>query len=668
MISGRALNTVPSIVNPSKVASWNCAIRAAIGNGLHREALLIYRRMRQAGIQPDHLTFPFFLKACSRLSDIFLPGVIHTHILKCPLSSNVFVGTAMVDFYAKCQQIDHAQQLFDEMPLRDVAAWNALIMGLVDTGSHGRVFLLFKKMRLDERHPDSVTIIVLTRSCAQNKNVGVLKAVHSIGFASGLGVDLSVCNTWIAAYAKCDDLTSAESVFNEIPLSQRSVVSWNSIIAGCAYHGRSEKVSAYFQNMRDDDIKADLSTVLSLLSSFAHSEALIQGRIIHSLAIKAGFDLDITISNTLILLYSNCGDIIAARYCFDSMLERTSVSWTAVITGYVKALNLSEAMNLFHSMENSEVRADAITMISILSACSRTGSLEFGRSMERYSTSSGIAENDLVCNALIDMYAKCGSITDARRVFASMNERKTLVSWTALIAGYAMNGDFIGALNLFSQMLELQYEPNHVTFLAVLQACTHGGLLEEGWKLFDMMRIVYCLEPRLEHYACMSDLLGRRGKIKEALKFIEEMPIEPDCGVWGALLGSCIIQRETEVGEYAASRLFQLEPDAASSYVAMANIYASKERWDGVAELRMMMRRKKLKKAAGQSIVQVNGKAHGFTVEDRVHPEGSNIYGVLDCLTLHMKEEDNLDNEMECNMNLPLPLCKFEIQRSIYHV
>ncbi|KAK8930997.1 Pentatricopeptide repeat-containing protein [Platanthera zijinensis] len=626
----KALNT---ILNPSTVAFWNSNIRATSCNGLHCEALLLYRRMKRAGVHPDHLTFPFLLKSCANISDSDLPPMVHTHVLKSPFSADVFVGTTMVNLYAKCSLLDPAEQVFDEMPSRDAVAWNAMILGLADNGSHGRVFFMFQNMRLVGIKPDSITIISLTQSCAQKKDSSLLRSVHSVGIRIGFGDCVSVCNTWISSYAKCEDLCSAESVFESIPQSTKSIVSWNSMIAGCAHLRRSGEAVSYFTFMRRGGVRPDLSTVLCLLSAFGHSGDLALGEFLHSLAIKEGFHLDISVSNTLISLYSKSRDLTAAQRCFDSMTDRTCVSWAAIIGGYSKAGDIGQVMYLFHAMES---RADAVTVVAILSACGQTGSLEFGRSMERYADLNMLGKNVMVRNGLIDMYAKCGSMADARRVFETM-EGRNVVSWTSLIAGCAMNGDFEEALRLFSRMLEQELEPNHVTFVAVLQACNHGGLLEKGRDLFDMMRNEFGLEPSLEHYACISDLLGRRGKIKEALEFIERMPMEPDCGVWGALLGSCIIYRETEAGEFAWSRLLELNPDAAVPYVAMANIYASKEKWEGVARLRLTMRKKGLWKSPGRSMVQVSGRVHAFVVDDRVHPQGSFIYEVLESLALNLK-------------------------------
>ncbi|KAJ0987386.1 hypothetical protein J5N97_005742 [Dioscorea zingiberensis] len=606
--------------------------------------------MIQSGAPPDRLTFPFVLKACARLSDVPTSQTIHTRVFKAGLFSDVFVATALMDVYIKHGLAGDAEKLFDRMTERDVAAWNVMIAGLFESGSIDRVFSHFRRMRLDGIMPDSLTIINLTRLGAWKRSLCLAKVFHCLGIHIGVGDDVSVLNTWVAAYAKCEDLNSAESVFSEISMEARSIVSWNSMMAGYAYLGRSEQVVRLFRLMSQKGVRPDLSTIISLLSAFNQAEVLFEGMIVHGLVFKAGFELDVSVINTLISLYSKCGDVEAARYCFDNMSERTHVSWTALIHGYARRGDIEETMSLFSAMEAAGEKPDAVTVVAVLSACSQTGSLKLGRLMNGYAIANGFGENVVVLNALIDMYAKCGCIGEARRLFNSMTD-KTVVSWTTMISGHALNGDVEEALDVFSQMVESNLKPNHVTFLSVLQACTHGGFLDRGWSYFKMMTRVYQIKPRLEHHACMVDLLGRRGRVKEALEFILSMPFKPDAGVWGALLGACIIHKETDVGEYAANRLFELDPQAAVSYVSIANIYASKKRWEGVAKIRAMMKLKGAKKFPGKSIVQIDGKGHSFTVEDRNHADGLQIYEVLDGLALQLKEQGDEIN-LECSLGI----------------
>ncbi|XP_068655443.1 pentatricopeptide repeat-containing protein At4g19191, mitochondrial-like [Aristolochia californica] len=320
------------------------------------------------------------------------------------------------------------------------------------------------------------------------------------------------------------------------------------------------------------------------------------------------------------------------------MCHRTSVSWTAMIGGFAQKGDLDEALSLFNEMETTNEKPDEVTVVALLSACSHAGDLEVGRWINRYVMEKGFGKNMMILNALIDMYAKCGSVHDAQIVFDSMRAR-TVVSWTTLIAGYALNGKSEEALNLFLKMLNLGLEPNHLTYLAVLQACVHAGLLEKGWEFFDLMKKVHLLKPRIEHYACMADLLGRGGKVIEALEFVLNIPMKPDAGIWGSLLSACGIHKNVEVGEYAVDQLSKLDPFNAVPYVAMANLYAAERKWASMARIRSTMKDKGVKKLPGQSVVRVDGKVHVFTVEDRFHLEGLPIFELLDGLTMQLKNQ-----------------------------
>lgn len=625
--------------NLSDIGMWNCNIKEAVSQGHAQKALLLFRQMKQKGKEePDNLTFPIIVKACAKLSDLSLSQIIHSHVVKSPFQFDIYVQTAMVDMYVKCNQLNYAHNLFERMPVKDVASWNAMLVGFAQSGCTDKVSALFREMRLGGIQPDSITVVGVSQSISYSKDLKLVKGIHSLGIKIGIESDVSVANTWITAYAKCGELGLAEMVFDDINAGLRTVVSWNSVIAGCAYFEKFFKALIIYKRMLHDGFRPDISTILNLISSCLQPEALIQGKMIHAHGIQVGCDLDITVVNTLISMYSKCGNIDSARYLFDSMSETTCVSWTAMIGGYAVNGNLDAALGLFNSMKAAGKKPDLVTVVSLISGCGQTGALELGRWVNNYAISNGLKDSLIVSNALIDMYAKCGSINDAREIFNAMPER-TVVSWTTMIAGCALNGELKEALDLFFSMVESGLKPNHITFLACLQACTHAGFLEKGWECFDLMINVYKVNPGLDHFSCMVDLLGRKGKLNEALELIHSMPVKPDAGIWGALLSACKIHRDVEIGEYVAYRLFELDPQTAVSYVEMANIYASAGRWDEVAKIRTMMKSSRVKKFPGESLIQVNGKSHAFTVEDSCHPEGLLIYAMLDELTLQLKEQ-----------------------------
>ncbi|KAL5705851.1 hypothetical protein ACHQM5_024091 [Ranunculus cassubicifolius] len=639
----RNINVFPKCLN---IAQWNYNIRSTVNEGLSNKALHLFRQMKQLGLEPDNLTFPFVSKACAKLSNLRYSEIVHTHVIKSPFVFDIYVGTAIVDMYIKCDNLDLAHKVFDRMLERDVASWNAMIMGEAQLGCLQKAMGLFRQMRLQDVKPDAVTVIGLIQSSCNANNLNVVRGVQSLGMRIGVYSNVSVVNTWIAVYAKCRELESAKRVFEEIPSYMRTVISWNSMIAGYAHLNKPLNSIEYYKKMCSEGIQPDLSTILSLISSIVHPEMLLQGKLIHCHSVKLGCDSNISVINTLISMYSKCEKLDDARYLFDNMCERTCASWTAMIGGYAEVGDVNEARTLFHAMKDSPEKPDRLTIIALLHACGQTGSIDHGRWINMYAVSNGFGNNVMVCNALIDMYSKCGSISDATEIFYNMPE-KTIVSWTTMVSGYALNGNFEEALCLFDKMVVSGLKPNHITFLAVLQACTHGGFLEKGKECLASMNEKYKLNPCLEHYACMADLLGRKGKLEEALEFIQNMPMKPDAGVWGALLGACKIHNNIEIGERVAYRLFKMEPKSAVSYVAMANIYAAEGEWEDVAKIRALMKGNRVKKMPGRSLVQVNGKMCSFTVEDRSHPEWLLICKVLNCLGLQLKGEEALESHLE---------------------
>ncbi|KAF8115087.1 hypothetical protein N665_0030s0128 [Sinapis alba] len=604
----------------SSVSAWNVHIREAVNRNDPMESLLLFREMKREGFEPNNLTFPFVAKACSKLADMAYSNMVHSHVIKSTFWSDVFVGTATVNMFVKCNRLDDACKVFDGMRKRDVTTWNAMLSGFCQSGHTYKVFSLFREMRLGEISPDSVTVMTLIQSASFEKRLKLLKAVHAFGIRLGVDVQVTVANTWVSSYAKCNDLESAKLVFEGIDRSDRIVVSWNSMFKAYAVFGEASDAFGLYRVMLCEELKPDLSTFINLAASCQSPETLIQGRLIHSHAIRLGTDQDIEVINTLISMYSKSGDIFSARFLFDVMSSRTCVSWTVMISGYTEK------------------------------GCGRFGSLEIGKWVDARADRYGFKRDNLmVCNALIDMYSKCGSITEARDIFDNMSE-KTVVTWTTMIAGYALNGVFHEALELFNKMIDLDYTPNHITFLAVLQACAHSGSLEKGWEYFVTMKEVYNINPGLNHYSCMVDLLGRKGKLEEALELIRNMLYKPDAGIWGALLSACKIHRNVKVAEQASECLFNLEPETATPYVEMANIYAAAGMWDGFARIRSMMKLKNVKKYPGESVIHVDGKNHTFTVGERDHEEHEMIYYVLDCLSMFARDEHILHKDMFTNL------------------
>ncbi|KAL9273789.1 Pentatricopeptide repeat-containing protein [Drosera capensis] len=540
MARATAIITLNRLSPSPTLKHLNTQIRESTNTSNLQKALHLFRQMKQNSISPNNFTFPFIAKACAQLINLTLTQMVHSHVIKSPFWGDVYVGAAVMDSYVKCRSLRSAYKVFDEMPVRDVAAWNVMLLGFLGSGCVGGFFQLFGRMRVEGVVMDSMGVMGLIQAVVLG-DVRLVRAVHSIVIRLGMSGDVSVVNTEISAYTKCGDFGSAEDVFFGIDLGFRTVVSWNALLAGYALSGNN------------------VETI----------ECLVHGMLIHAQMIQLACDVDTRGVNTTIAMYSKCGLVDLARQLFDVMPCRTCVSWTVIIDGYGRRGNIDEAWDLLMGMEDVGEKPDDVTLISLISGCGQAGSLKLGRWLNHYALSNGFGDNIMVHNALIDMYAKCGCINEARQLFHSM-PRKT-------------------------------------------EACTHAGFLEKGWECFSSMKNVYNISPTLEHYSSMVDLLGRKGRVQEALELIVTMKATPDAGIWGTLLNACKIHKNIEIGEYAAHRLFELEPETAASYVEMANMYASEARWDDVSTVRAMMKGKGVWKSPGQSFVEIRRSLSALT-------------------------------------------------------
>lgn len=325
------------------------------------------------------------------------------------------------------------------------------------------------------------------------------------------------------------------------------------------------------------------------------------------------------------------GHMEGALELFRLMPSRNVVSWTTMISGYSRNKEYGEALGLFLRMEQEKgIVPNEVTLASILPACANLGALEIGKRVEAYARENGFFKNLYVSNAVLEMYAKCGMIDVAWRVFNEIGSARNLCSWNSMIMGLAVHGQCCLALDLYDQMLGEGTSPDDVTFVGLLLACTHGGMVEKGRHIFKSMTSSFHNTPKLEHYGCMVDLLGRAGQLREAYEIIHSMPMKPDSVIWGALLGACSFHGNVELAEIAAESLFVLEPWNPGNYVILSNIYSSAGKWGGVAKLRKVMKGSQITKSAGHSFIEEGGQLHKFIVEDRSHPKSNEIFALLD--------------------------------------
>ncbi|KAJ7542131.1 hypothetical protein O6H91_10G091000 [Diphasiastrum complanatum] len=617
------------------VVSWNAMIAGYAQNGLGKEALALYEQMKQEGVQPDKITFVVLLKACASLAALEQGKQLHSDIIERGFQSDVIVGNTLVDMYAKCGCTEDARELFNNMSERDVVSWNAMIVGYAQNGLGKEALALYEQMKQEGVQPNKVTFTCVLSACASLAALEQGKQLHYDIIKRGFQSDVIVGSTLVDMYAKCGCTDDARELFNN--MSERNVVSWSAMIAGYAQNGLGKEALALYEQMKQEGVQPDIVTFTCVLSACASLAALEQGKQLHSDIIKRGFQSDVIVGSTLIDMYAKCGCIEDARELFNYMSERNVVSWSAMIAGYAQNGLGKEALALYEQMKQEGVQPDIVTFTCVLSACASLAALEQGKQLHFDIIKRGFHSNVIVGNTLVDMYAKCGCIEDARELFNYMSERN-VVSWSAMIAGYAQNGLGKEALALYEQMKQEGVQPDNVTFTCVLSACAHSRLVDEGRYVFDSMCKDHDVTPTKEHYACMVDLLARAGCWADAELFINKMPIQPDSVVWMTLLGAARNHGHVEIGRRAFDLVVKLEPKNAAPYVLLSNIYAAAGRKDELAKIRNEMKDAGVKKIPGCSWIEVDNHVHTFVVGDATHPQSKEILAELDRLAGLMKE------------------------------
>ena len=362
---------------------------------------------------------------------------------------------------------------------------------------------------------------------------------------------------------------------------------------------------------------------------------------------KLGFDDDVHVQNTMVHMYCSCnGGINCAQKVFDEMPKLDSVSWSAMIGGYVRLGWSSDAIGLFRKMQMAGVRPDEITMVLVLSACTDLGAFELGKWVESYIEKEKVQKNVELCNALIDMFAKCGDVDKALKLFRDMNER-TIVSWTSVIVGLAMHGRGLEAVSLFEEMIGAGVAPDDVAFIGLLSACSHSGSVENGRKYFDLMIKRFKIVPKIEHYGCMVDMFCRAGLVKEALEFVQKMHIEPNPIVLRTLISACRAHGELKLGESITKQLIRNEPMHESNYVLLSNIYAKMSHWEKKTKIREVMDKKGIKKIPGSTMIELDSKIYEFVAGDKSHRQYKEIYEMVDEMGRELKRAGYAPNTSE---------------------
>ncbi|KAL5845706.1 hypothetical protein ACOSQ3_009230 [Xanthoceras sorbifolium] len=562
---------------------------------------------------------------------------MNTHLGDDP--PDLFVANHLVNMYAKFGYLDYARKLFDEMSKRNVVSWTALISGYAQRGRVEESFRLFSGMLADCRPNEFAFVSILSSSCGY---VGG-KQLHALALKMCLDVYVYVANALISMYSKnyeCGgSVDEAWKVFEMMEF--RNSVTWNSMISGFQFCRLGMQAIKLFAEMRRESVGFDRATLLSVFSSLCGSYDLdvYLGLMfcfqLHCLSVKSGFVVEIEVATALVKAYSDLGGDIADCYRLFSETNcyRDIVAWTGIITAFAER-EPEEALFLFRQLRRENLAPDWCTYSIVLKACAGLMTERHALTVHSQVIRDGFEGDTVILNALIHAYSRCGSIALSRQVFDGMVSHD-LVSWNSILKAYALHGQAKEALQLVSKM---NVQPDSATFVALLSACSHAGLVEEGSKIFRSMSEDHGVVPQVDHYACMVDILGRGGCVVEAEKLISEMPMEPDFVVWSALLGSCRKHGETQFAELAAAKLKELEPEGSLGYVQMSNIYCSSGSFNKAGLIRKEMKGSRVRKEPGLSWIEIDNQVHEFASGGKHHPQREAIRSKLEGLIGQLKE------------------------------
>ncbi|KAH0459261.1 hypothetical protein IEQ34_012075 [Dendrobium chrysotoxum] len=456
-----------------------------------------------------------------------------------------------------------------------------------------------------------------------------IKKVHALAITTAMIENLGVINKLIYIYAQHKAIADAYFLF--FRMKERDNISWSVIIGGFSKVGDNYNCLKTFKEFLLSGLSMDNYTLPFALRACRDTLSPHTGKEIHLLVYKFGLQSDVFISAAIVDMYSKCGHVEDARKVFDKMPKRDLVTWTVMISCYAECGSPEESMALFDRMKDNGIVPDKVSMVTVVFACAKLGAMHRAKMIRDYIWRRKFSLDVILGTAMIDMYAKCGSVDAAREIFDQMKE-KNVISWSSMISAYGVHGRGREALQLFPQMLQSGIRPNRITFVSIFSACSHSGLIEEGRQFFNSMERDYFVEPDVKHYTCMVDLLGRAGRLDEVLELTEQMKVDKDEGFWGAILGACRIHGDIGLAEKAAKCLLELGPRNSGYYVLLSNIYANAGKWEEVAKVRQMMTGRGVKKTPGWTWIEINNKIYQFIVGDKSHPQFKEIYEMLKLL------------------------------------
>ncbi|KAF7830402.1 pentatricopeptide repeat-containing protein [Senna tora] len=621
----------------SDVILWNKRLSDYLRAGEVWTAIHCFIDMIRSKVAYDSMTLVVILSAIASINHLELGKQIHGIIVKSTLDQVVSVANSLLNMYTKADSVYNAKRVFDHMKEVDLISWNTMISGCALNGLEEESVGLFINSLRSGLVPDQFTIASVLRACSSLKEGFYLgKQIHVHSIKTGTVIDSFVSTSLIDVYSKSGMMEEAESLFQN--QDGFDLATWNAMMFGYITSNDNHKALMLFSLLHKSGEKADEITMANAAKACGCLVGLEQGKQIHAVVIKRGFNLDLHVVSGILGMYLKCGELEYAQRVFDEMPMLDDVAWTTMISGCVENGDEEHAMLIYRQMRLAGVQPDEYTFATLVKASSLLTALEQGKQIHANLIKSDCALDPYVMTALVDMYAKCGNIEDAYGLFKRMNKR-SIALWNAMLIGLAQHGNAEEALYLFKEMKSRGATPDRVTFIGVLSACSHSGLVSEAYENFYSMQKDYGIEPEVEHYSCLVDALSRAGRIQDAEKVILSMPFKASASVYRSLLNACRVQGDKETGKRVAEKLFSLEPSDSAAYVLLSNIYAAANQWDDVTSARNMMKRTNVKKDPGFSWVDVKNKVHLFVAGDRSHKEADLIYDKVEYMMEKIREE-----------------------------
>ncbi|KAK9677441.1 hypothetical protein RND81_11G143200 [Saponaria officinalis] len=622
--------------------SWNTIIHGYLDHGFLEDGLLFFEQGLSSGFRPNVSTLVLVTQAFRVLRDFEGGRKFHCYVLKSGFLDVVSLQNSVLGLYSD-GDMEAAHQLFDEMCERDVISWSVMIGNYVENNEPLHALLMFKDMEVD---PDGLTMATVLKVCGNLGDVDIGRSLHASLISRGHYREVFVSNSTIDMYSRCNDPSSALQVFYE--MSVKNTVSWNSVMSGLINNGMHSEALTLANSMARAKIETDQVTLLNFLQLCKHFSDPLQCKLIHGRIMRSRYESNPLVLSSLIDAYAKSNLIERAWRLFTSVHEKDTVTWATMIGGFAYCGMTHEAISVFRTITKSSNQINQVVILNLVEACTVSSEPRILKWVHGTVIRNGFISDTSVGTAIVDMYSKCGAVEEARKAFDQISD-KNIMSWSTMVSGYGMNGRARDALALISEMNLHGLKPNPVTALSVLAACSHGGMVSSGLSFFKEMVEDLGIEPGLEHYACVVDMLGRSGRLDDAMELIEIMPKDLTGGatMWGSILSSSIRYKKAEIGEGAASRILELDPFGSSGYLLASNLHASTGSWMNVAEVRRLAKERGVHVISGYSSVRLDDKVFKFVAGDKSMPQASESCSAVEMLHRCMQTDDTYEEGID---------------------